>query len=282
MAGARLRFRDATYPPPGFGAAGRHRSDVRARGRLRPVGSVAMEPYWGLARTLAYPLRPLFRVRLEGREHVPRRGPVLLASNHVSFVDPLFLLWLGERTHRKVRFLAMSELWNIRVLRFFLIHTHQIPVPRGTAAAGSSLTNAITALERSQCVGIYPEGSISDDLEPKPAKTGVARLAALTGAPVIPVGVWGGQRVFPKGRPRRFRPRTGISIIAGEPLAVGRDEDICEATDRVMTAVAGTVRRAREVYPDHPRRRDDGWWVRPPETAVMQPTPRDRVADRWS
>src|SRR5262249_26974899 len=155
---------------------------------------------------------------------------------------------------------------------------HQIPVPRGTAAAGSSLTNAISALERSECVGIYPEGGISDDLEPKPGKTGVARLAALTGAPVVPVGVWGGQRLDPKGRPRRFRARTGVSIIAGEPIAVARGDDVCDATDRVMTAVAANVRRAREVYPDHPKRRDDGWWVRAPETAVMRPTPRDRVA----
>jgi 1-acyl-sn-glycerol-3-phosphate acyltransferase len=231
---------------------------------------------------MAYPVRPLFRVVLEGREHVPRRGPVLLASNHVSFLDPLLLLWLGERTHRKVRFLAMAELWNRRFLRFFLVHTHQIPVPRGTAAAGSSLTYAVAALEEGECVGIYPEGVISPDLEPMPGKTGVARLAALTGAPVVPVGVWGGQRLYPKGRPRRVRVRTGVSIIAGPPLSVRPEDDVCAATDQVMSAVAATVRRARQVYPQHPKRRDDGWWVRGPETAVMRPTPRDRVADRWS
>jgi 1-acyl-sn-glycerol-3-phosphate acyltransferase len=264
----------------GFSVHGRR--GERARADRLPPPSVAMEPVWGLARCIAYPIRPFFHVKLEGRQHVPRKGPVLLASNHVSFVDPVFMLWLGERTRRKVRFLAMAELWNLRFLRFFLIHTHQIPVPRGTAAAGSSLTHAISALERGECLGIYPEGGISDDLEPMPGKTGVARLAAMTGAPVVPVGVWGGQRLYPKGRKRRFRLRTGISIIAGEPLHVGSDDDVCDATDRIMSAVAATVRRAREVYPGRPRRRDDGWWVRAPETAVMRPTRRDRVADRWS
>jgi hypothetical protein len=99
---------------------------------------------------------------------------------------------------------------------------------------------------------------------------------------VVPVGVWGGQRLYPKGRKRHLRPGTGVSIIAGSPLEVGAKEDVCDATDRVMTAVAATVRQAREVYPQHPKRKDDGWWVRPPETAVLRPTPRDRVADRWS
>ena len=241
-----------------------------------------MEPVWGLARVILYPIRPAFRIVLVGRQHVPRTGPVLLASNHVSFLDPLFVLWLGERTHRKVRFLAMAELWNIRVMRFFLIHTHQIPVPRGTAAAGNSFAHATAALGRGECLGIFPEGGISDDLEPKPAKTGIARLAALSGAPVVPVGVWGGQRLYPKGRKRRLRPGVGVTIVAGPPVSVGPTEDVCAATDRVMSAVAASVRAAREIYPQRPKGRDDGWWVRPPETAIPQPTPRHRIADRWS
>ena len=79
-----------------------------------------MEPIWWIARVLCYPLRPLFRVRGVGWEHIGRRGPVLLACNHVSFLDPLALLWLGERRRRKARFLAKAELWNVRGLRFFL------------------------------------------------------------------------------------------------------------------------------------------------------------------
>lgn len=240
-----------------------------------------VEPVYGLARVLAYPIRPAFRFVQRGREHVPRNGPVLLASNHVSFVDPLFLLWVGERTHRKVRFLAMSELWKVRGLRFFLKHTGQIPVPRGTAGAGTSLTRAVSALKRGECLAVFPEGGISPTLELRPAKTGIARLAGLTGAPIVPIGLWGGQRVYPKGHPRRLRPGVAVSIVAGPPVLVDADEDPCRATDRVMGAIASCLRTAREIYPQRPRDGSDEWWVRAPDTAVALPTHRNGV-DRWS
>ncbi len=242
---------------------------------------MSVEPVYGLARVLAYPLRPAFRLVLQGREHVPRRGPVLLASNHVSFVDPIFLLWIGERTHRKIRFLAMAELWKVRGLRFFLRHTGQIPVPRNTAGAGTSLTRAVAALKRGECLAVFPEGGISDDLELGAAKTGIARLAGLTGAPVVPVALWGGQRIYPKGRKRRLRPGVAVSIVAGPPVFVDAAEDVCRATDRIMGAIAGCLRTAREIYPQRPRNGSDGWWVRAPDTAVPRPTHRNGV-DRWS
>lgn len=241
-----------------------------------------MEPVWGLARVICYPLRPAFKIRMDGREHVPREGPVILASNHVSMLDPLFMLWLGERTHRKPRFMAMAELWDHRVLRFFLDHTKMIPVTRDTSAAAGSLMAANRSLDEGECVAIYPEGKISEDLEPMPGKTGVARLAELTGAPVVPVAVWGAHRLWPKGRKRRLRPCVGISIAVGEPMHVSPHEDVFDATDRIMAGVAGAVATARRIYPQHPKPGDDAWWYREPETAVVRPARRDRTRDRWS
>jgi 1-acyl-sn-glycerol-3-phosphate acyltransferase len=241
-----------------------------------------VEPVWGLARVILYPLRPAFCIRIAGRERVPREGAAILASNHVSVLDPLFMLWLGERTHRKPRFLAMSELWDHRVMRFFLVHTKMIPVPRDTMAAAGSLTAATKSLKAGECVAIYPEGRVSEDFEPMPGKTGVARLAALTGVPVTPVGVWGAHRLWPKGRPRRLRPGVAITVTVGDPVSVARDEDVFGATDRIMTGIAGAVARAREIYPQHPRGDGDQWWFRAPDTAVMRPTRRDRTRDRWS
>ncbi|MGH7263239.1 MAG: lysophospholipid acyltransferase family protein [Candidatus Rokuibacteriota bacterium] len=241
-----------------------------------------MEPVWGLGRVILYPLRPVFRIRMTGREQVPREGAVILAGNHVSVLDPLFMLWLGERTHRKPRFLAMAELWDHRAMRFFMVNTHMIPVPRDNSAAAGSLAAAARALQSGECVAIYPEGKVSEDFEPMPGKTGVARLAALTGVPVTPVGVWGGHRLWPKGRKRRLRPGVGISIAVGEPVHVGPDEDAFDATDRIMEGVAGTVATARRIYPQQPTRGDDGWWVRAPESAVMRPARRARTRDRWS
>jgi len=240
------------------------------------------EPVWWLARVICYPLRLLFRCPHAGWDHVPRHGPVLLASNHISFIDPISVLWLGERRRRKVRFLAKAELWKVRVLRFFLTHTYQIPVPRDTMGAGASLVHAAKALQDGECVCVFPEGTISRDLEPMPGKTGAARLAAMSGVPVTPVGLWGCHRIYPIGR--KFRPRLGVAgvIVVGDAVHIDAGEDVFEATDRIMTAIAACVATARRIYPQRPRRGEGDWWVRRPETAVMRPTPRERHSDRWS
>jgi 1-acyl-sn-glycerol-3-phosphate acyltransferase len=237
--------------------------------------------YW-LGRVLCYPLRLAFRIPRVGSDRIPRRGPVLLAVNHVSLLDPLLMLWLGECTRRKVRFLAMAELWKMRVLRFFLVHTHQIPVERATIGAVSSLEPAARALAAGQCVCVFPEGSISSDLELMSGKTGVARLAAMTGVPVTPVGVWGTQRIHAKGRRVRVRLGVAVAIAVGEPVAVPRDEHPSDATDRIMAAIAECVATARRVYPQQPAPGDDGWWVRSPDSAVAKPTSRDQGVSRWA
>ena len=241
-----------------------------------------MEPVWGLARVILYPIRPAFRIRMAGKEHVPRQGAAILASNHVSVLDPLFMLWLGERTHRKPRFLAMAELWDNAFMRFFLVHTKMIPVTRDSFAAVGSLEPAQRALEEGECVAIYPEGRVSEDLEPLPGKTGVALLAGGSGVPVVPLGVWGAHRLWPKGRKRRLRLGVGITVAVGEPVHVRPEDDVFEATDRIMAGVAAAVGTARRIYTQRPKRRDDGWWVRRPETAVVRPARRDRTRDRWS
>jgi 1-acyl-sn-glycerol-3-phosphate acyltransferase len=231
---------------------------------------------------LAYPIRLFFHIRRVGSTHVPRRGPVLLACNHISLFDPLVVLWLGECTRRKVRFLAMAELWKHRVLRFFLVHTAQIPVDRSSAGALGSLESAAGALRDGECVAVFPEGEISVDLELMPGKTGVARLAASTGVPVTPMGVWGTQRVHAKGRKPKLPCGTALSIVVGAPITVAPDDDVFDATDRIMEAVAACVATARAIYPQQPRPGEDPWWVRGPGSAVMQPTKRERGRSRWS
>jgi 1-acyl-sn-glycerol-3-phosphate acyltransferase len=228
-----------------------------ARSNARPVEWV----YW-LGRVICYPLRLALRIRRIGSEHIPRRGPVLLAVNHVSLLDPLAMLWLGECTRRKVRFLAMAELWKITVLRFFLVGTKQIPVERAGLGAIASLQPAERALGEGECVCIFPEGVISEDLELMPGKTGIARLAAMSGVPVTPVGLWGTQRIHAKGRKVRLRLGVAICIVVGEPVVVTRDDDAIEATNRIMEGVARCVSIARRAYPQQPGTHDNGWWAR--------------------
>ncbi len=235
-----------------------------------------MDAVWPVGRAVVYPLCRLLRWRIVGLGSLPRDGAALLASNHISFLDPMAILWLGDRRRRQVRFLAKAELWDVGFFRFFLTRTRQIPVDRRSLSTVGSLGAAAAALHGGECVCVYPEGTISGDLEPMAAKTGVARLAARTGVPVTPVGVWGTHRLSTKGRPAHFAVGVAVTIAVGDPIPVGPDDDAFEATDRIMAAVVDCVATARRVYPQVPRRRDDGWWVRDADTAVLQPTPRGR------
>jgi 1-acyl-sn-glycerol-3-phosphate acyltransferase len=233
---------------------------------------LAMEPVYGLARNVFFP--PLhfgLRWTIEGGHLIPVRGPVILASNHVSYLDPLVVAYLADRRHRKVRFLAKAELFDKRGLGPLLRQVHQIPVQRDSSSAAGSLEFAIEALRRGECVAVFPEGTISLDLEPMAGKSGTARLAAATGVPVTPVGLWGTHRVLFKGRKPDWRWGVAETVVVGPPLRVGRDEDVHEATDRVMAAVVSCVARARELYPQHPTGDDDDWWVRSPSSAQVRP-----------
>jgi 1-acyl-sn-glycerol-3-phosphate acyltransferase len=144
-------------------------------------------------------------------------------------------------------------------------------VQRNTADAASSLDAAVAALEAGECVVVFPEGTISLDLEPMPAKTGVARLAALTGVPVTPVGLWGAQRILFKGRKPRWQRGVAEAVVVGDPVRVTSADDVYDATDRVMDAIVRCVARARALYPQQPAPGDDAWWVRAPDTAVLRP-----------
>jgi 1-acyl-sn-glycerol-3-phosphate acyltransferase len=235
------------------------------------------------ARSLLWPpLRFGIRWTIEGAHMVPVRGPVILASNHVSYLDPLVLAYLADQRHRRVRFLAKAELFEKRPLGTILRGAHQIPVKRGTADAASSLDAAVDALGRGECITVFPEGTISLDLEPMAGKSGTARLAQQSGVPVTPVGLWGMHRVMFKGRKPSWHTGVAETVVVGPPLRIAPDEDVRVATDRIMQAICTQVARAREIYPQAPQGDDDGWWVRPPDSAKLrscqtaEPTGSDR------
>ncbi len=239
-----------------------------------------MDAVYGLAREVLWPpLRLGIRWTIEGELGIPRHGPVILASNHVSYLDPLALAYVADRRHRRLRFLAKRELFGKQPLGGLLRAAHQIPVDRGTRGAAASLDDAVGALGAGECVAVFPEGTISLDLEPMVGKSGTARLAAASGVAVTPVGLWGLQRVMFKGRTPRWRWGVAEVAVVGAPVAVGVDDDVYEATDRIMAGIAAAVARAREIYPQAPAADDDGWWVRGPETAVVRPARRDGAGE---
>jgi NTE family protein len=229
-----------------------------------------VEPLSAAVETLLrHPLRRAFDWRITGLEHSPEQGAVLLASNHLSLLDPPVIASVADRAHRRVRFLAMAELFRSPVSRALLHGLGHIPVARKTGSARSSLTAALTRLGWGECVGIFPEGGLSRDLEPRAGQTGAARLAAWSGVPVVPIGLWGTQRVMAPGHKRNLRVSLPLAVSIGPPLFVGADDDVSEATDRIMTAICAEVARARTGYPP-PDPGEDAWWVRAPETAQLR------------
>jgi len=194
-----------------------------------------------IAVILIKPIMLLFTRRTwRGLEHVPTTGPAILVSNHISHADPLVVAHFVYEAGRWPRFLAKSGLFRNPVLGYLLREVEQIPVYRGTADAAKSLEEAIAGLRAGKTVIIYPEGTITrqPDLWPMRGKTGVARLALATGAPVIPIAQWGAQRLYDPIRKKiRIRPRTPVTVVAGPPvdLSAWRDAPPTKATLHEMT-----------------------------------------------
>ena len=208
-----------------------------------------------------------------------RTGPAILASNHISYLDPLVLAYLADRRHRRVRFLAKAELFEKRGLGWGLRQIGQIPVQRNSDDAASSLDEAVVALGRGECIAVFPEGTISLDLEPMAGKTGVARLAAASGVPVTPIGSVGctpaalqGSKAELAARDRRGgrrrRPRCAslpMTTCTTRPTGSwGRSPRASHGPARSTRSTPGPVRTT--------------WWVRAPETAVLRPAIRREAA----
>lgn len=218
--------------------------------------------WYGLVVVVAKPLLRLFTKReWRGIDNVPAEGGIIVAANHVSELDPFavgeFLLDHG----RPPRFLAKAELFRKAPVKWVLVGAQQIPVSRNSVDASLALEPAVEALRRGECVLIYPEGSATRDpqLWPMKARTGVARLALLSGAPVIPVAQWGPEQVLPyKARRPRLLPRHRFQVVAGPPVDlsafVGKPltaELLRAATDTIMWRVTKQLADLRgETPPD--------------------------------
>lgn len=221
------------------------------------MGREKAGPYIGLCIVLFYPLsRLLGRRRLEGLEHIPEMGPVLVACNHISYLDPVYTGVFLHHRGRIPRFLAKQALFEAPVIGRVMTGGGQIPVRRGSTEAGSSLQHAEDALAAGKAVVIYPEGTITRDPDywPMVAHTGVARLALQADVPVVPVAHWGTHRVYDHyGRRFRPLPRTEVIVRAGAPVDLSefrrRPVDgplLREATDRVMAGVRQVLAGVRD------------------------------------
>lgn len=205
--------------------------------------------WYRLVVVIVKPLLRLFtRRQWSGMHHIPATGGFIAVANHVSEIDPLMVGEFLIDAGRPPRFLAKKELFRRPPLKWIVEGAHQIPVDRRSTDAAKSLSAAVEALQRGECVFIYPEGSATRDpqLWPMRARTGVARLALLSGAPVVPIAQWGPQEILPyRARRPKLLPRHTMKVTAGPPVDLSRFHGqpltaalLRDATDHVMRAVA--------------------------------------------
>jgi len=196
-------------------------------------------------------VRALFRVRVTGIHHVPLAGPAILAFVHVSVLDgPCLAAEVAWRRRRAVRFLVASEVFDHPVSGWFLRRYRQIPIRRGRSDGGA-LDEAIATIRRGAVAAIAPEGAVNiAPGELQRIRSGITRIALPTGAPVIPVGIWGTHRRWSKAGRRwgaPFRPRLGFAF--GGPIDPVGDlsdqDDVDTFVARIRAALSTQLAEAR-------------------------------------
>jgi 1-acyl-sn-glycerol-3-phosphate acyltransferase len=173
-------------------------------------------------------------------EHIPTTGAVIIVANHISHADPFVLAHFLYGAGRWPQFLAKASIFQLPVFGWMLRQVRQIPVYRGTSDAAKALDAAHAAIMAGDAVVIYPEGTTTrePDLWPMHGKTGAARLALATGAPVVALVMLGAERIFdPRTHRLRLRPRTPVTVVAGPALDLSswRDAPPTPATLHAMT-----------------------------------------------
>jgi 1-acyl-sn-glycerol-3-phosphate acyltransferase len=209
---------------------------------------------------LRRPLLVLTRRDWSGAEHLGRGG-IVVCTNHVSHFDPLVFAHFLYDNGRLPRFLAKAALFRIFFVGSVLRGAKQIPVYRESADASTAYAAAVEAIAAGECVAIYPEATLTrdPDLWPMVGKTGAARVALSTGAPVIPIAQWGPQYVLaPYAKRLHLFPRRTMHVKAGPPVDLsefaGRPIDaplLHEATEKILAAITQLLEEIRgEKAPD--------------------------------
>lgn len=234
------------------------RPDPDARPPRIPLG-------WRIVSLFVIAAVRLMRWRVDTRdlEHVPDLGGAVITWNHHSHVDFLVTSWdilFGKRRH--VRYVALRELWRSKLFGWVPRLADAVPVDRWSDGdRDRALKDAAAAARDGDLVMIAPEGTISTSFELLPWRTGAARIAQMSGRPLVPSASWGSHRLVTTGH--RFDPRRAhripVVVAFGEPIHVGPDDDVVEATERARAATQALVHRLQETYPDGAPA--GAWWV---------------------
>ncbi len=208
-----------------------------------------MEPVYSSVVSLA---RGIFAAQglkftMTGTEHVPRSGGAVMVINHTGYMDFTYAGLAAVPSKRLVRFMAKEAVFRHRVSGPLMRGMRHIPVDR--SAGASSYLMAVRYLRAGEIVGVFPEATISRSFELKEFKNGAARMAQEAGVPMIPTVIWGSQRVWTKGHPKRLgRTNVPISIAIGEPVPVALGESVDAATTRIHEVMSTMLHGLQESY----------------------------------
>lgn len=209
-----------------------------------------------------------FKFRVTGQEHIPRTGGAVLAINHVSYIDFLMAGYGARWSKRLTRFMAKKETFDHPVTGPIMRGCHHISVDRADGQA--SYDEAVRYLRDGEVVGVFPEATISRSFEIKELKTGAVRMASEADVPLVPLILWGTQRLFTKDHPKDFSRHKTITVTIGEPLdpqgATAHDK-----TQQLRAAMSDMLDKAIREYP--PEEQPPGSWWLPASYGGSAPTP---------
>jgi len=236
------------------------------------------------------------KVVTTGAHHVPRTGPVLLAATHVSYPDFLLVQAAVRPRSRYVRFMTRHDVWHLRVLAGSMDRMQHVAVDR--AAPAGAYLHARRLLRQGEAVCSFPEAGISYSYTVRSLMRGVAGLALETGAPVVPVALWGSQRIWSVGVPdeRGRQPRPDLTrgrrvdVAFGEPMAVGAHDDLTEWTRQLGHRLTGLQEGLQELPHHRPAAGEHAPWhpahlgghaPTRKEAAHLDTVPRSAVRPTW-
>lgn len=207
------------------------------------------------------------RISYLGLENIPARGGAAIAINHTSYVDFLPAALAARRRGRWLRYMVKAEMQKVKAVNFLIKHNRAIPVDRNAGAEAYAV--AVQRLREGELVAVYPEATISRSFELKHFKTGAARMAVQAGVPIVPVIVWGCQRIWTKDHPKRLgRAKVPVTVQVGPPLwPVSGIEETNAALRESMTTL---LHQVQQRYP-HPA---GEYWV-PHRLGGGAPTPEE-------
>ncbi len=194
------------------------------------------------------------RITFEGLENIPQDGAAVIAINHTSYIDFLPAALAAHYRHRRMRFMIKTEMQDVKVVSFLIKHTGTIPVDRRAGAGAYAV--AVQRLKEGELVGVYPEATISRSFELKEFKTGASRMAREAQVPILPLIVWGAQRIWTKDHPRNLaRKKIPITVAVGAPVHAAQTID--ETNTAMREAMTTLLHKVQEEYP-HP---EGAYWV---------------------